>query len=46
MKRLAWLAATAMPLAAHVMSMSSGDLTVDGARGHYEVRMPLYELSQ
>jgi hypothetical protein len=26
------------------MSMSSGDLTVDGARAHYELRMPLYEL--
>ena len=25
--------------------MSSGDLTVDGARAHYELRMPLYEVS-
>jgi hypothetical protein len=31
--------------AAHVMSMSSGDLTVDGARAHYELRMPLYEIT-
>jgi hypothetical protein len=30
---------------AHVVSMSSGDLTVDGARAHYELRMPLYEVS-
>lgn len=28
----------------HVMSMSSGDLTVEGARAHYELRMPLYEI--
>ncbi len=25
--------------------MSSGDLTIDGARAHYELRMPLYEVS-
>ena len=25
--------------------MSSGDLTVNGARAHYELRMPLYEVS-
>jgi len=30
---------------AHVMSMSSGDLAVDGARAHYELRMPLYEIT-
>ena len=34
----------AWPAAAHVMSMSSGDLTVAGARAHYELRMPLYEI--
>jgi hypothetical protein len=33
------------PVNAHVMSMSSGDLTVTGARAHYELRMPLYELA-
>jgi hypothetical protein len=27
------------------MSISSGDLTVNGNRGHYELRMPLYELT-
>jgi hypothetical protein len=27
------------------MSMSSGDLTVNGARAHYELRMPLYEIT-
>jgi len=39
------LLAAALPAAAHVMSMSSGDLTVDGARAHYELRMPLYEIA-
>jgi hypothetical protein len=44
------LAAAAALLAArqadsHVMSMSSGDLTVTGARAHYELRMPLYEVA-
>jgi hypothetical protein len=34
----------AVPVCAHVMSMSSGDLTVEGARAHYELRMPLYEI--
>ena len=33
------------PAWAHVVSMSSGDLAVDGARAHYELRMPLYEVS-
>jgi hypothetical protein len=27
------------------MSMSSGDLTVQGTRGHYELRMPIYEVA-
>jgi hypothetical protein len=30
---------------AHVVSMSSGDLAVHGAGAHYELRMPLYEIS-
>lgn len=29
---------------AHVMSMSTGDLRVEGSRAYYELRMPLYEL--
>jgi hypothetical protein len=39
------LVAAAAPALAHVMSMSSGDLTIDGPRGHYELRMPLYEIT-
>jgi hypothetical protein len=33
------------PAWAHVVSMSSGDLTVNGTRAHYQLRMPLYEVS-
>jgi hypothetical protein len=35
----------AIPAFGHVVSMSSGDLTINGARAHYELRMPLYEVS-
>ena len=45
MKRALVLALAALPMAAHVMSMSSGDLAVSGARAHYELRMPLYEVA-
>jgi hypothetical protein len=34
----------AWPACAHVVSMSSGDFTVEGLRAHYELRMPLYEI--
>jgi hypothetical protein len=30
---------------AHVVSMSSGDLTITGVQAHYELRMPLYEVA-
>jgi HupE / UreJ protein len=40
-----WLALLAWPAPAHVMSMSSGDLAILGARAHYELRMPLYEVA-
>lgn len=45
MRRLGVLAVAALPLAAHVMSFSSGDITVNGNRAHYELRMPLYEIA-
>lgn len=45
MKRGLCLALLACPAWAHVVSMSSGDLTVNGAQAHYELRMPLYEIS-
>lgn len=45
MKPGVWLGILACPAWAHVMSMSSGALVVSGARAHYELRMPLYELT-
>jgi HupE / UreJ protein len=34
----------AWPAASHVVSMSSGDLRIEGTRARYELRMPLYEI--
>jgi hypothetical protein len=46
MKRLPWIIGLAPALAtAHMMSMSTGDVTVTGDRAHYELRMPLYEIA-
>ena len=39
---IAWWPA---PLAAHMVSMSTGDLRVTGAAARYELRMPLYEVA-
>lgn len=45
MRSLFWLAALiALPAAAHVVSMSSGELTVNGRNATYVLRMPVYEL--
>jgi hypothetical protein len=44
MRRLLWLFAFLPPLWGHMMSMSSGDLSVRGQRAHYELRMPIYEI--
>lgn len=35
----------AAPLAGHMVSMSTGDLKVDGNRASYELRMPMYEVA-
>jgi len=43
MRAAAFLLA-AVCASAHVVSMSSGDLAVDGAHAHFELRMPAYEL--
>jgi hypothetical protein len=40
-----WFIALALPLHAHVMSMSTGDATVTGNRVDYILRMPLYEVT-
>jgi hypothetical protein len=34
----------ALPLGAHMVSMSTGDLKVNGATASYELRMPMYEV--
>jgi len=44
MKVLAGFVLLACPAFAHVMSMSSGDLTIRGTLAHYEFRLPLYEM--
>src|ERR1700680_3664837 len=44
MKWFWWLAAP-LPLAAHMVSMSTGELKVDGSRAHYELRIPAYEVA-
>ncbi len=43
--RRAWLLLLAPAAYAHVVSMSAGDLTIDGTHGQFELRMPLYEIS-
>ena len=45
MKPLLLAAAAALPAMAHMMSMSTGDFTIEGRRAHYELRMPLYEIA-
>lgn len=45
MRGLWWLLIFAFPLTAHMVSMSTGDLKVEGNRAHYELRMPMYEVA-
>jgi hypothetical protein len=35
----------ASPVLAHVMSMSTGELTINGTSAHYELRIPMYEVA-
>jgi hypothetical protein len=44
-RRLILLAAAALPLAAHMVSMSTGEARLDGARLVYNLSVPLYELT-
>ena len=44
MKVLAGFILLSCPAFAHVMSMSSGDLTIHGTLARYEFRLPLYEM--
>jgi len=45
MRRLALALALAWPAAAHMVSMSSGELVITGSGARYALRMPLYEVS-
>jgi len=44
MRVLAGFVLLACPAFAHVMSMSSGDLTIRATLAHYQLRLPLYEV--
>ncbi|MCE5310625.1 MAG: HupE/UreJ family protein [Acidobacteriales bacterium] len=44
-RRLALLAAIALPVAAHMVSMSTGEARLEGARLVYNLSVPLYELT-
>src|SRR5947209_14105655 len=45
MKTLLAAVAITLPAYAHVMSMSTGDVRLEGNRAHYELRMPVYEIA-
>jgi hypothetical protein len=45
MKAWAALALLTVPAWGHVISMSSGDLSIQGAYAHYDLRLPLYEVA-
>ena len=45
MKGAALLLVCAPAASAHMMSMSTGDLTIQGDRARYELRMPVYEVA-
>lgn len=45
MKRWLLLIALPAPLVAHMVSMSTGELTLQGSRAHYELRIPMYEVA-
>src|SRR6202166_4959946 len=40
-----WFLLGALPLSAHMVSMSTGELKVAGNRAHYELFMPMYEVA-
>ncbi len=45
LRRLLCAMPLAGPLLGHMVSMSTGDLKVDGAHATYELRMPMYEVA-
>jgi len=45
MTRWWFLMLSSLPLAAHMVSLSTGEIRIDERRGVYELRMPLYEVA-
>jgi hypothetical protein len=45
MKQVFWLLACSLPGMAHMVSMSTGDLKVEGDRAHFELQIPMYEVA-
>lgn len=45
MIRFWWLFVAVFSAAAHVVSMSTGDINIEGTRAHFVLHMPLYEVS-
>lgn len=43
--KLIWLLACPLALSAHMVSMSTGELKVEGDRAHFELRIPTYEVA-
>jgi hypothetical protein len=43
--KLIWLLACPVALSAHMVSMSTGELKVEGDRAHFELRIPAYEVA-
>ena len=43
--KLAWLLACPLALSAHMVSLSTGELKVEGDRAHFELRIPTYEVA-
>ena len=45
MRLVALVLVAAGTAGAHVVSMSSGDISIDGTHARYELRMPIYEMA-
>jgi hypothetical protein len=43
--RWLWLLLIPLPVLAHMMSMSTGEIRIQGREAEYELRMPLYEIA-
>jgi hypothetical protein len=45
MTRRLWILLVPLPLVAHMVSLSTGEIRIEDQRGRYELRMPLYEIA-